>query len=162
MITVQFDDESVLASLQRLVDSLADPTPAFRDIGEYLVDSTKRRFAAGKAPDGSAWAPNRPSTLAGKPDSRPLIGESKRLSSEIHYVADAAGVQVGSSLIYAATQQFGADKGAFGSFSVVRTRQEVPIPWGDIPARPFLGISEDDRAAILDIVQEHLQGAVGA
>jgi len=35
----------------------------------------------------------------------------------------------------------------------------VPIPWGDIPARPFLGLSDEDRSGILDIVSEALAAA---
>jgi len=76
---------------------------------------------------------------------------------------------VGSVLEYAAVQQFGAKKGAFG-----RTRRGAPIPWGDIPPRPFLGLSDADRRSILDLIAEHLdeglnerraagsQGSIGA
>ena len=83
---------------------------------------------------------------------KPLIGETRRLSTEISYQIAADGVEVGSSMQYAAVQHFGAKKGEFG-----RTRRGAPIPWGDIPPRPFLGISEVDRAAILDIIADHLQ-----
>ncbi|MGZ8246136.1 phage virion morphogenesis protein [Methylomagnum sp.] len=31
-----------------------------------------------------------------------------------------------------------------------------PIPWGDIPAREMLGLSSEDQAAILGIVEDHL------
>ena len=58
---------------------------------------------------------------------------------------------VGSSLEYAAVQQFGARRGEFG-----RTRRGAPIPWGDIPARPFLGVSRVDRVEILDILAGYL------
>jgi phage gpG-like protein len=34
-----------------------------------------------------------------------------------------------------------------------------PMPWGDIPARPFLGFSDDDQAAILEIVRNYLNPA---
>jgi phage gpG-like protein len=60
-------------------------------------------------------------------------------------------VEVGSSLEYAAVQQLGARRGQFG-----RTRRGAPIPWGDIPARPYLGISQADSSAILDIISQYL------
>ena len=60
-------------------------------------------------------------------------------------------VEVGSPLIYAGTHQFGAARGAFGS-----TSGGAPIPWGDIPARPFLGLSDDDEFEITELVASHL------
>jgi len=66
MIKIEIDDRQVLDALRRLQKAAADLRPAFQDIGEYLVDATKRRFAAGTAPDGAPWAPNRPATLARK------------------------------------------------------------------------------------------------
>lgn len=56
---------------------------------------------------------------------------------------------------YAATQQFGAKKGEFRS-----TKNGAPVPWGDIPARPFLGISADDEDKIIEIIQSHLAAAL--
>ncbi|WP_409934431.1 phage virion morphogenesis protein [Tepidimonas sp.] len=41
--------------------------------------------------------------------------------------------------------------GTFGA-----TKRGGKIPWGDVPARPFMGISDDDRSAILDIIRKHL------
>jgi len=52
-------------------------------------------------------------------------------------------------------QQFGAKKGQFG-----KTRRGAPIPWGNIPARPFLGVSVSDRSDILAILAEHLRKAI--
>lgn len=151
---VEVDNRDVLAMLARLQEAAIDLTPAFRDIGEYLIDSTRRRFAAGVAPDGTPWAPNRPSTLARKSGAQPLIGESKRLSREFSYQASADALEFGSSLEYAATQQFGAAKGKFG-----KTSRGAPIPFGDIPPRPYIGLAEEDSAAILAILGEHLTGA---
>ncbi|MGB0955835.1 MAG: phage virion morphogenesis protein [Panacagrimonas sp.] len=54
-------------------------------------------------------------------------------------------------------QQFGARKGAFGT-----TRRGAPIPWGDIPARPFLGISDEDRTEIELLLFEFLEDQTGS
>jgi phage gpG-like protein len=58
---------------------------------------------------------------------------------------------------YAAVQQFGAVAGALG-----RNKRGSPIPWGNIPARPFLGVSAQDKVEVLEILQEALLGAAGA
>jgi hypothetical protein len=48
MITIEFDGARVLSALNRLLQAVADPKPAYRDIGEYLVRSTKQRGGAGR------------------------------------------------------------------------------------------------------------------
>ena len=70
--------------------------------------------------------------------------------------AGADSVEVGSPLIYAGTHQFGAPAGSFAP----------GIPWGDIPARPFLvdadgRLAPADEDAIREIVLDHLARAVG-
>jgi phage gpG-like protein len=79
--------------------------------------------------------------------------------NSLTYRADADSVEVGTNVIYAGTHQFGARQGAFG-----RTRRGGPIPWGDIPARPFLptdGLPEEQRREVLDLIREHFARAVG-
>lgn len=169
MITITCDTSAVQASLQRLAGSMANPRPVLKRIGEALVHSTKQRFVSGTAPDGSAWAPNKPSTLAAwlrergkKPKTakarakvmgskKPLIGASKNLSGGIHYAVEGNSVKIGSAEKYAATQQFGAAKGAFG-----KTRRGASIPWGEIKARPFLGLSRADEEEIPRLVANWL------
>ena len=156
-ITVKINVDEITARLGKAKDALGDLTPVYQDIGEYLIESTKARFRRGEAPDGTRWRAKQPATIAAylrrgdgsRPD--PLIGPSKRLSTEIAMFANAAGVEVGSALEYSAVHQFGAAKGSFGENAAGR-----PIPWGDIPARPYLGLSDDDERNILDIVDEHL------
>src|SRR5699024_16781 len=109
-------------------------------------------FASKTAPDGTPWPANAESVVAQKGRNDPLIGESKRLSREIHYRARDALLEIGSSLEYAAAQHFGMAQGAAG-----HTARGAPIPWGDIPARPFLGLSADDRRELLEIIEEHMR-----
>lgn len=155
MITVALEYQRVIEALNRLTSAGTSLKPAMQDIGEYMVGATKQRFGTGTAPDGSNWAANSALTAKLKGHNKPLIGESKRLSNEIHYNASADGIEIGSSLIYAATQQFGATKGSFGT-----TKRGGPIPWQTIPARPFLGVSTTDANHITDILREHLAAAI--
>lgn len=155
MIEIKYDDRDAQAALARLAKQVGDLTPALRSVGEYLIRSTKQRFRSGTAPDGRHWAANSPVTLARKKGTRPLIGESRRLGNEIAYEVSAHELRLGSSLEYAAVQQLGARRGAFG-----KNKRNHPIPWGDIPARPFLGLSEADQHELIDILQEHLEEAL--
>lgn len=154
-ITIDMDSSPVAKALGGLAAQMSDLRPVMQDIGEYLVVSTKERFPAGTGPSGVPWPENSPVTLARKKGTRPLIGETKRLGDEILAHVGDDNVEVGSNLVYAATQQFGAAQGQFG-----RTKRNGPIPWGNIPARPFLGLSDRDEQSILDIVQEHLELAL--
>jgi phage gpG-like protein len=150
--------DEITGALERVSAFLSDMTPAFQDIGEILIDSTIQRFAQGVSPDGARWAPKSPVTLkkygartSNRIDVRPLFGPSGALSSQIFANPGPDSVQWGSPMIYAAPQQFGAAQGAFG-----RTSRGGPIPWGNIPARPFLGISAEDEVNILDSLAEWL------
>ncbi len=173
---IEYDDREVVDALRRLQEATGDLAPALRHIGEMLVDSTKRRFRDGSAPDGTPWATNAESTLLGHlarfrgsytksgrlsakgagrvMGKRPLIGETRSLSITIGYVVSGHTLEVGSPMEYAGTQQFGAARGAYG-----KDRHGRPIPWGDIPARPFLGLSDADRAELMEILREHLASA---
>lgn len=170
-IDLQIDVKGADALLRRIQDAGQNPRPALKQISELLVDSTKKRFQTSTAPDGSQWALNTETTLTrfasrysgsfSKRDGRltkkgasrlsgkkPLVGESKQLSTTINArpVSDSV-IEIGSPAEYAAVHQFGAKKGAFG-----KTGRGAPIPWGDIPARPFLGISQEDSAMIRNVL----------
>jgi phage virion morphogenesis protein len=151
LLPVSADDD-----LEALATRLGNPRPMNQEMAEYVLVSTKERFPAGVDPDGVKWAPNKPSTLARKKGNRPLIGESKRLGTEILQNSSEAGFEVGSNLIYARVMQEGAAQGEFGT-----TAGGSPIPWGDIVPRQFLGLSERDEQTLFEIAQEYLQGTSG-
>lgn len=157
MITIVIKDDEISAVLDRLSRSLSDLTPVMQEIGELLVPSTKERFKAGEAPDGSKWAAKSETTIetyrrrGDRIDFRPLFGPSGRLSSEIAFAPTSHSVEISSNMIYAAVMHFGAAKGAFGT-----NAKGGSIPWGNIPARPFLGVSEQDRTNLIETVEEWL------
>ncbi|GAB4303835.1 MAG: phage virion morphogenesis protein [Desulfuromonadia bacterium] len=173
MIEITLDDRELRDALERLARRVADTGPAMHDIGQTLMEHARRRFATSTGPDGQAWAPNAPTTIAAylgryggsyKKDGslskrgaaraagkKPLIGESKQLRN-IHYAAGRDWAEVGSSRIYAAIHQFGGKAG--------RGKKVA------IPVRPFLPITQDgqwlgtqDRDAILDILADYLADA---
>jgi phage virion morphogenesis protein len=157
--------------LREMFARLTNLAPFWQDVGELLVVSTERRFGTQTGPDGAAWAPNKPITIAkwigregleGKKAERAtarkrILRQSGALANSIAYQVGADGVQITSGLKYAGVMQFGAAQGAFG-----RTRRNGPIPWGNIPARPYVGISDKDRQGIAETLEEHLTGGFGA
>lgn len=155
MIRIHIDDRQIQQALRRLQEAAGDLTPALEDIGEYLARATRQRFADGEDPEGNRWAELSDATIARKGHAKPLIGETGLLRKIRYQLEGTDTVVVGAGAEYGATHQFGARKGQFG-----KTRKGRPIPFGDIPARPFLGVSDEDRNAILDILAEHLEGAI--
>lgn len=166
MRKVDFNTTAVRDAIAAAKDKLEDMTPMFRDIAEYMVQATRKRFTLGQAPDGTSWAPKSEATLARYKRlgygnlPRALIGPTRNLSRQIKRSADRNGAVIGSSLIYSRVMQEGAAKGAFGI--TMNGKRMVPIPWGRIPARVWLGVSQADETAIIDIVDEHLSGDLDA
>lgn len=171
MITVDFDAAAIaqaLGELERRVspEGLKAPLTA---IGELLAESTRQRFAAGTAPDGSRWAPNAESTylgLLGKGDGRkkdgkvgargvskvmgkkPLVASGQLAGSIRHQLLPGGtGVEVGTNR-FADAWDGGAAVHQFGSRD------------GRIPARPFLGLSDADETGVMAILNRHLAGVL--
>lgn len=159
MISVEIDNKTVLAALDRLQARAGNLRPALFEIGERLAESTYERFNTGTAPDGSLWAlisevTKQLSAKRGKRKGGPLV-ETGVLQDTIEYqlMANGKGVMVGTNRFSkkddggwdggAAIHQFGGKAG--------RGHQV------DIPARPFLGLSADDEKTLLDIVARHLE-----
>lgn len=157
MLTIKFDRGTVPTALAQVLGVLDKPRPLLQAIGEYGIDSTMARFRTGTAPDGTKWAPKSKTTLERHPRGgrKPLIGESKALSTTMAYQVTDRSVAWGSNQVYAAVQQFGAEAGSLWRGTDKRGRKGK-APWGDIPARPYLGLSAKDERNILEIVREYL------
>jgi phage gpG-like protein len=194
-ITVDYDDKTVLAVLSRIAQSFtpAGMRGAMEEIGEELVESTRRRFDTATAPDGTPWKPLADATvlaryqemigrwdemrarMAGKKsyhkkdgalnkrgqrkiqnfrvaDNRPLI-DTGELAGRVgqgpfwQIINGGAGVEIGVTRTFDEGRNVGAEVHQFG------TRD------GRIPARPFLGLSAEDKTTVLDILNELLEEA---
>jgi phage gpG-like protein len=193
MFTVTVTDSGVIEAFNRLIAFGESPQPALMAIGEKMLEFTRERFASSTDPYGEPWKENTDTTLrralhkqenlSGKIFSKrkgkegtlnkpgldylagkkPLIGESRSLSSEfgkqVPLVIGNDLVVISSTMVYAAPQQFGAKQGQFG-----RDKRNHPIPWGDIPARPFFpteagGLPDELSQGISDVLRIAIQNA---
>lgn len=159
MIEIELKEAEVTFALDRLLASLTDLTPVMQEIGEFAVASAEARYDQGIAPDGTAWLAKSINTIAAYEagddpvDYRPLF-KTGTMRRTMAYEAGPTFMAYGSNRIQAAVMQFGAAKGAFGTAS-----NGSSLPWGDIPARPFIGLSDADRTGIVDIVEEWLEAS---
>lgn len=143
-----------------VLTGLDDTTPLMRDITQYLFHEARQRFAREESPDGAKWAPRSPATLASYRREKSVWGRILQKEGGLFdTLATEAGNGYASIFVnqpYAAVMQFGASKGAFGN-----TRRGSPIPWGNIPARPYLGIAEPQETNIYSIIEEWLESVGG-
>ena len=128
---IELQDDEVRQGLQRLIHAGIDLTPAMRTIATFLEDRAEEAFAQEQSPEGIPWQPLSQATLArrkkaGKPSAK-LLQQDRHLLNSITADWDKTAAVAGTNK----TKQ--------GSF---------PIPWGDVPARPFLGVSATDAKEI--------------
>lgn len=131
--------------------------PLMDQIGNYLANETRLRFETGRGPSGAQWTPSiRAAAGAGK-----TLVERGHLRDSITHSAGHDRVEVGSNVVYAAIHQFGgrisAKAGGRLIFQVGGAfAQKASV---EIPARPYLGLSQGDEAEIGALVEEYLLGA---
>lgn len=146
MAYIEFNDAQVQAAINNLSAALTHMSPVFAEIGEFLLATTGKRFDDTEAPEGSKWAPRSPVTLAHHAREGgsfgPVLHRTGELRRFINVASDDEKVTIGTNTLHAAVQQWGAAKGSLGPTS----------PWGNIPARPFIGVSETDREGVLNIL----------
>jgi len=172
------DTDEPLQRLAGMIARLDNPSGLFDNIGSYLVGSTQRRFERGAAPGGSVWPPSLRALAEG---GKTLI-KSAQLMGSITHVASASGVEVGSNKVYAAIHQLGGEikqdartavlhfkrnkrTGASrfakaNSKATFAQKAEIGARVIKMPARPFLGLDDDDNRAIIGIAETFVAGEV--
>lgn len=143
--STSIDDREVIEALKRLEQAGGDLTASFTVIGEKLLRTHKERFNQQRDPEGKPWAPLSPKYRARKKRNQDkTLVLYRYLSGLLRYQVGAGGtrLELGTDRVYGATHQFGD-------------------PRRNITARPFLGLSDDDRRMILEVIQGHYRRALG-
>jgi len=155
-LEVDYNEEQTRSLLLELCGRMEDMTPVFAEIGEIVTESVQRNFEEHRAPDGTPWAPLAPSTVAARAkkgrSSKDILIFNRILMGSIHPEAHRDHVRVGTDIIYGAVHQFG-----IGWRTNLAIRRTMPA----IPARPYLGVRDDDWPEFNDVIQAFLTGAQG-
>lgn len=141
----------LLAELQKRTGNIK---PAMEGIGQILVSNTQQRFVDQEDPDNHEWDKLSDFTLARRRKGgagAQILRDTGRLASSINYKVVGGSVELGTNVVYAGTHQFGAKKGSYG-----KTKKGRPIPWGDVPARPFFGYNDADQEDVLELLQRYI------
>lgn len=143
-IRVEVDPE-LLDRLRALEE--ADIAGAMAAVGEAVRTSTLERFSREKDPEDRPWK----KSIRAQRDGGKTLTISRGLATSIHVESSAKGVEVGTNLIYAATHQFG-DRNR-----TIRTGNNG-VAHIDIPARPYMGITDEDMQEITHIIEDAVTG----
>lgn len=145
-------------AMKNAAKKLANKKLLMATIGEALVAGTQRRFQAQKTPDGQNWKPSgRAATEGGM-----TLSDSGHLRKSIDYAATPDKVMVGSNAVYSRIHQVGGvikpKNGKTLKFTTA-SGKEVAAKQVNIPARPYLGVSTQDKEEIKACIQAFLKGA---
>ena len=180
-IEVKYQDDEAQKLLGGIIKRMTNKRDAMSIIGSIARSSVIRNFEKEGRPAG--WKGLSATTKKRRGSAHPILrrqGFAGGLMGSVNYQAFDDKVVVGTNKVYAAVHQFGAKKGSFGSFVVrvgahtrtitqafgrmieprtIKVRAHTKnqkLPWGDIPARPFLVVQDEDwkemREALKDFV----------
>ncbi len=148
------DDRALLDRLRELEET--DTAAAMAAVGQALRTSTLERFDTGKDPEGRAWK----TSIRAQQDGGKTLVISRDLANSIHVESSAKGVEVGTNKDYAAIHQFGGTIRAKGDGLL---KFKIGDQWISkksikMPARPYLGINEEDMREITHIIEAAVTG----
>ena len=131
-------------ALGKAAHKLGDTQALMESVGDALVSGTLKRFQDEEDPTGKKWPK---SQRAAKKDGQTLT-DTALLRRSVDYAATSDKVMVGSNLPYARIHQKGGKTGKGHKV--------------DMPARPYLGVSEEDMDEVRETVADFLAGTFKA
>lgn len=157
-VQISGDRASLLRRLQELQN--IDKKGVNNAIAEGLRTSTIERFQIEKSPDDKKWAPSIRAVQGGGK----TMTQTTKLRTSIKAESSPEGLAIGTNDIRAATLQLGDNRTiraknkpalCFKIDGRYIRKKEVTIT---IPARPFLGISDEDQEEIMRMLDEMMKG----
>jgi len=150
-----------------------DPEPLLKDAGSVLVASTIERFASESGPGDIPWPKSKAALglaprASGKKTPGKTLEDTGDLLDSIRYELRPGEVEVGSdglkNPVKALANQFGSQRQTvvMAHVRVINQAFGMPLPGGpmpvdvrahgrvtNIPARPFVGIDDQDRRDLM-------------
>ncbi len=138
-------DLSAIDRLNRRIERLADMDrrALLKTVGAAVETQTRRRLKDEKrGPDGTAWDAWSDDYAASRHGGQSFLVGERDLLDSIDNQIDGDQVEIGSNLVYARVHQEG---------SANDSNQ-------NIPARPYLGLSDDNEEALADTIDAFFEG----
>jgi phage virion morphogenesis protein len=126
--------DPLIAKLERL--ARPDQVELMEQIGSLVESQTRNRIANEKRdPSGKQWKKWSAKYARTRHGGHSLLMNEGDLLDSIQWQVSGDKVEIGSNLVYARTHQLGR---------------------GAIPARPYLGLSDENRDEISEVIDEWL------
>ena len=158
ILDISREDQGVRKRLERIQERFDDLRPGLKIVGEIVQGSILQNFEVGGRP--RKWKRLSDITIKERTEQKKWPGQilvrSGRMKSSIDYQVQPDELVVFATDKRTAVHQFGAKKGSFGEVRVwVRPHKRgersvkghyrtMRLPWGDIPARPFMMVQAED------------------
>lgn len=157
-IRLEGDTRAMLKKIRRFAD--IDKKKINSALRQVVRSSTLKRFKESRAPDGEKWEVSK--RAAAETKGKTLI-RTADLRNSIRSKSDVSGFAVGTDLKYAATHQFGEKGRTIRAKNKKALRFQVGGKWLmrksvtiSIPARPYLGLSDDDMQEIKGTIEDFI------
>jgi phage virion morphogenesis protein len=159
-------------ALRKMEQRAEKVRPLLQAVGVLLLRSIDLNFEKGGRP--KKWKARRPwyaRRMKKRGKTKTLIVSGDMMNSVTAQV-EGDKLILGSNMVYAGVHQFGAKKGEFGTKPVANKigyasrsgatlyakGRQMPIPWGDIPARPFILVQDEDHRRINRMAGDYFEG----
>lgn len=148
-------DDKLLSSLKKVTDS-STQSAIMADIAAHLLFTTQERFENEEDPEGNKW----PQSRRAKDTGGKTLSNKGHLRNSFTTSSSAKHAEVGTNDIRAAIHQHGGiirpkNKDAL-YFNIgghlIRVKKVV------MPARPMVGLSDENREEIPLIIKDHWEG----
>lgn len=140
-VSIAVKDAAVMAALSDLARRTNDLSIPMQDIGVEFSELIRQTFSDSQSPWGVKWdklsAVTQAKNKGRRAGGEPLRDTGRLMASIAPKAADGGqAVTIGATNVkYANTHQFGVKQGTYG-----KTKRNGPIPWGNVPSRPFMPI----------------------
>lgn len=155
MTTLRVEGEKELLGLFARLTNSANRRDLMDQIGATGVSQTQQRFLD-QSYDGSPW----PASFRVKTKGGQTLRDKGHLFGSLTFSATDKAVEWGSNKIYAGIHQFGGvirPKSAKNLKFRLANGKFVAVKQVTMPARPFLGITDANRAEILETAQDWME-----
>lgn len=175
--------EKPLAALGRIRDLGGDLIPFMEDARTILVASVHRRFESGRGPNGIPWAPTKRQTrqAVGRrgPNKARILVDKGDLEDSIRGEVSSNAVEVGSDGLKDPVKAIANQFGSHRQTVVLKHERTITTAFGaplakpvtfnvrahgritNLPARPFVGIDDQDVEDVREAWQERIVRTFG-
>lgn len=149
MIEIQIDSQPVLDAFNRLIAAGQEPRAMLDAIGIEMKSRVSARFETKTDPDGTPWAPWKPSTVKSYPKS----GANNKLLERFNDMLDSLNHQADNDSVFIG---FGQPYAQYHEYGTVRMARR-----GMLTAAPDAGtLGAGDEEAIVGVLRTALESAV--